>query len=213
MSKNIEVIENFYKEVFNEKFYLQGEFFPLRKGFEEYHYNSGKFDVDKILRTYTEKFGYGFNYSAGLGISNPILKIIEGENRREKNRYTFSYQREFQILNSISGKKTKEVFGGEERYSNAVETLLILGMNMYKYKSFRSGLPENFDIITSSKWYYDFEQRRDTVSPLEFNETFPSYVVVSVDETMKRITLRDHPLSSRLDFVRNLPKQILLRES
>lgn len=212
MSKLIKTIENFYEEIFGQKLYLQSEFFPLRKGWEEYNYNSGKFDVNKILSTYSEKFGYGFDYAAGAGHCHPTLKIIEGENKRQKNRYTFSYQKEFPILNDISGKKAEEVFGKVERYANAVEMLLILGMNMYKYKSFRAGLPDNFNLVTSSRWYYIFQEKPSSVSVESFNNQFTNYVVIKIDEEMKRISLDDLTDSRNADFVCGLPKQILLRE-
>lgn len=128
-----ELIEKFYKEVFNHKISLAKVIFPTQSGFGAYHYNTGRFNEDQIMKAYEKKWGIGiYKYL------NPASEKIDHtkDQSRPKSPYPFIHVGGDEPDTTHLGKSYDDATAEKMIFANSVEYLLMTGLHKFEKSHF-----------------------------------------------------------------------------
>ncbi len=124
-----ELIERFYKEVFNHKLSLSKVVFPTQSGFSAYHFNTGRFDEDQIMEAYKKKWGIDLYEWMSLAAN----KIDHSKDqKRPKTPYPFAHVGGDETDTAHLGKSYDDAMAEKMIFANSVEYLLMTGLHKFE---------------------------------------------------------------------------------
>ncbi len=139
-----ELIEKFYKEVFNFRVSLSKVVFPQQEGFGAYHYNTGRFNEDQIIKAYNKKWDVGvYTYQNLFRIDH------KKDQARPEGPYPFAHVGGDSPDIAHLGKPYNYAIDEKINFANSVEYLLMTGFHKFVTDYFldRSNFTQ-----TSSLW-------------------------------------------------------------
>ena len=145
-----ELIERFYKEVFNHKVSLAKVIFPTQSGFSAYHYNTGRFNENQIMEAYKRKWGIDLYQ----WMSPSANKIDHSKDQtRPKAPYPFAHIGGDEPDTTHLGKSYDDAMAEKMIFANSVEYLLMTGLHKFEKDFF---MDKKGWTRTSSLWSVGF---------------------------------------------------------
>lgn len=142
-----EIIENFYKEVFDFKINLSKVAFPQQNGFGTYNFNTLCFHEDQIMEAYKKKWGinlYQWMSPAGEKIDH------SKDQTRPKTPYPFAHVGGDEPDTAHLGKSYDNAMAEKIIFANSVEYLLMTGLHKFEKDFF---MDKKGWTRTSSPWF------------------------------------------------------------